>query len=268
MTLIVSLRIPDGIVIAGDSLATMINQMELQGDIEIDCPECGHKHIIHPKLPFATPATTFSFAQKVFPFMKKFGVGTFGLGMLTGKSIYFAIRQLEQKLTQLPPTDQPQGVTHAAEKIGENIHSLLIQQIESEGKRISDMPDASYPLGFQVVGYDDDIATTVEVHIGKEVKIRQQTTPGCTFSGQGEVVQAIWSLYKNPTHQPPFNIFSMQDAIHYAKFLIDTTASHQQFSKMIPTVGGSVDVALVTPFDNFRWIQQKNLGKVLGDKNG
>jgi len=49
MTLIVSLMIPDGIVIAGDSLSTMVGQGELQGKVEVTCPECNHKHTVATK---------------------------------------------------------------------------------------------------------------------------------------------------------------------------------------------------------------------------
>ena len=40
MSLIVSLRIPDGIVIAGDSMSTMRSQIGVGGTAEIQCPNC------------------------------------------------------------------------------------------------------------------------------------------------------------------------------------------------------------------------------------
>ena len=99
MTLIVSLRIPDGIVIAGDSLATMIGNLEIQADINVKCPQCGHDHVQHANMPgIPLPSTTLSYAQKVFPFVNEFGVGTFGIGQLMGKTMYFAMRELEKEL--------------------------------------------------------------------------------------------------------------------------------------------------------------------------
>ncbi len=50
MTLIVSLRIPDGIVIAGDSLATLPTQVELHGQFEITCPSCEHIHTVEQEV--------------------------------------------------------------------------------------------------------------------------------------------------------------------------------------------------------------------------
>ncbi|MDE0085132.1 MAG: hypothetical protein OXU23_05435, partial [Candidatus Poribacteria bacterium] len=68
MTLIVSLRIPDGIVIAGDSLSTLMGQGQFETTIGVTCPACNHQHEIQPKFPiFPVPGATFSYAQKVFP---------------------------------------------------------------------------------------------------------------------------------------------------------------------------------------------------------
>jgi hypothetical protein len=38
MTLVVSLLIPDGIVLAGDSLATIETLNTLQGQVDVTCP--------------------------------------------------------------------------------------------------------------------------------------------------------------------------------------------------------------------------------------
>lgn len=263
MTLIVSLRIPDGIVIAGDSQSTMVGQGQLEATTDVTCPACNHQHQIQQKLPMPpVPATTFSYAQKVFPFCGKFGVGTFGTGLLAGKSIYFAMRLFEQQIKESKTSLG--GVTEVARKIGDEIQDLLTEQLKLEGTSIETLPQNQFPLGFQVVGYDDTEPKTIQVYVGKEVNRRVRNQLGCTFSGSGEIVQAIWGLHKRqPERQPPYHVFSLQDAIDYAEFLIRTTIAHQRFSQTIPTVGGEIDIALVTPFDGFQWIRQKPLGKVL-----
>ena len=267
MTLIVSLRIPDGIVIAGDSLSTMTRQDQLKAAISVTCPACDHQHEIQKELPMPpVPATTFSYAQKVFPFCGKFGVGTFGAGLLANKSVYFAMRLFEQKLKE--DKTYFEGVTEVAEKIGDKIHDLLKEQLKLENTSVDTLQPNRFLLGFQVVGYDATESKVVDVSVGKNVHRRIYTGFGCTVSGNREVVQAIWNLYrKRPENQPPYHIFSLQDAIDYAEFLIRTTIAHQRFSPTIPNVGGDIDIALVTPFDGFRWIRQKPLGKVLGEKS-
>src|SRR6185436_14635353 len=119
MTLIVSLRIPDGIVIAGDSLATMMSQMNLVGEVNVKCPQCEHEHTVGP-VPvgqLTVPSTTYSYAQKVFSLFGKYGVGTYGAGQLSGKTIYFAMRELEEEVAKTGGT--PDTVLKVAEMIGE-----------------------------------------------------------------------------------------------------------------------------------------------------
>ena len=266
MTLIVSLRIPDGIVIAGDSLSTVVGKGQLEAKIDVTCPECNHKHGIQQRLPMPpVSATTFSYAQKVFPFCDRFGVGTFGTGLLADKSIYFAMRLIEQRLKE--EEISLEGVSKVAKEIGSEVHDLLKEQLKRENTTVDSLPKNSAVLGFQVVGYDDTSPRTVEVYVGRTVHCKTQEELGCTASGSQDIVQAIWQLYKkHPESQPPYPVFSLQDAIDYAEFMIRTTIAHQRFSQTIPNVGGEIDIALVTPFDGFRWIRQKDLGKVLGGK--
>ena len=263
MTLIVSLRIPDGIVIAGDSLSTMMGQGQWAVTTEVTCPKCDHQHQIQQQLPTSpVPAATFSYAQKVFPFCGKFGIGTFGTGLLAGKSIYFAMRLFEQQLKKTKTSFE--GVTEAAREIGDEIHRLLKEQLKLENTSVEDLPDKQPVLGLQVVGYDGTDPKTIQVYVGREPRRQVRKQLGCTYSGSGEIVRAIWGLHKqHPERQPPYHVFSLQDAIDYAEFLIRTTIAHQRFSQTIPNVGGDIDIALVTPFNGFQWIRQKDLGKVL-----
>jgi hypothetical protein len=268
MTLIVSLRNPDGIVIAGDSLSTMMGTLQVQGDLNVTCPQCGHQHTETATLPgIPMPSSTLSYAQKVFPFMGDYGVGTFGIGQLVGKTIYFAIRELEKELANKPLTQKPGNVTEAAKKIGERALALLKEQTKRDNVDTSAAPDDWRPLGFQVVGYDGAEAKTIELAIGKDVRSTSFTDQGATVSGQTAAVAAIFSSYAaNPQDNPNYAAFSLQDAIAYAEFLISTTANYQQFSQTMAGVGGETDIALVTPFDHFVWIRQKSLQSQLAEE--
>lgn len=265
MTLIVSLRIPDGIVLAGDSLSTMMSQVAVQGEVSVTCPQCGLQHKVGPVqvAHIAMPSTTYSFAQKVFPFFGEFGVGTYGVGQLMGKTIYFAVRELEHELKA--SGSPPKNVMEAADVIGQRALSLVHAQVTDFEKAADDWS----PLGFQVVGYDSSEAKTVVISVGKTVRSEVFSQLGCTRSGQGHVVDALWALYRQrPDDQAQYSVFSLQDAIAYAEFLIGTTAAYQRFSRTIPSVGGDIDIALVTPFDRFRWIRKKPLADFDGGPNG
>ncbi len=251
MTLIVSLRIPDGIVIAGDSLSTVIGQGQLDATIGVNCPSCGHSHEIQSQFPMPQmPATTFSYAQKVLPFCKNFGVGIFGSSLIGDKSAYFVMRLIEKEMPDLATEE----IAEVANRIGHKIHSILAQHIN-----MNDLQDDQNILGFHIVGYDNGEPKTIEVSIGKSLTVNHYDGLGCQCSGSYEIVEAISQLYKNqPGTEPVFPVFSVQDAINYAQFLIGTTIAHQQFSATMPNVGGHIDVALITPFDGFQWIHQKS----------
>lgn len=262
MTLIVSLRIPDGIVIAGDSLSTSMRQLQIQGEFEVTCPECGHEHTVGPVPvgPIRMPSTTFAYAQKVFPFLEKYGVGTFGQGLLAGKTMHFAMRELEQHIQSHPDAYDLSGVDSVANIIAERAHELLEQQVGD----LESMPEGEYAVGFHVVGYQDSQAKSLVKNIGREIGTQVYDDLGCTRSGEPKVVAAIWELYKrHPEDRAAYAQFSLQDAVAYAEFLIRSTASYQQFSTSLPTVGGDIDVALVTPFSGFNWLHQKPMTAVL-----
>jgi len=256
MTLIVSLRIPDGIVLAGDSLSTLMRGNEVQGDIPVTCPNCNHSHVTTAKLQGAVlPATSLSFAQKIFPFLEEFGVGTAGAAQLLSKTVYFAMRELEQ---EVKAGDRlPVSVREVAALIGERAKSLLHADATLQGIAPTDL--GANIVSFQVVGYENGSPETVVVEVGADVAMNNFGGAGCTVIGQRQVVRALWGLTPTPEEKPMYELFSLQDAITYAEFLISATASHQRFLRTIPTVGGDIDVALVTPFDHFKWIRQKTL---------
>lgn len=262
MTLVCSLRIPDGIVLAADSLSTMMQQLDLEGDVEVECPNCGEEHTLEeqPLGQANIPGSTFSYSQKVFPLFDRFGVGTFGAGQIAGRTIHFASRELERTLQEEDST--PEAVSEAADRLAEFYQDLLRKSVEG----FEEAPEDWSPVGFQVVGYDEDqVPKTVELKIGRAIHRREFDQVGCTYSGQGHVVRALWGLYRQrPRDEAAFHAFSLQDAVDYADFLIDTTTEHMRFSQRIPQVGGDVDVCLVTPFDEFQWIRRKDLAKQLG----
>ena len=89
-----------------------------------------------------------------------------------------------------------------------------------------------------------------------------------TINRETAIVQKIWELSQaNAQMGSAFNLWSVLDAVDYAKFLISTTADFQRFATMIPNVGGDIDIALLTP-SRFDWIQRKPLADVLLQEQG
>ena len=80
----------------------MMGAIQIVGETNVTCPNCGHEHTTGPiqlsNIPF--PSTTYSFAQKIFPFGCDFGVGVFGSSNIGGKTVSFIIRELQQKIAR------------------------------------------------------------------------------------------------------------------------------------------------------------------------
>jgi len=257
MTLAVSLRVPDGVIIAADSLSTIVGHIGVLAKVETTCPECKKKikldDIKSPPIPI--PSSTSSFAQKVFPFNKIFGIAAYGMAILNEKTIYYHTKMIENGLKS-----EKSGVT----EISKILLEYFDKEIRKQTKDIDQAPDGFSPLGLLVAGYDDNKGKTILVHIGKNSYLEEKTGSGCTIGGDTEVVTKLWELSKsNPQRATTYGSFSLQDAADYAEYLIHATANFQRFANMIPTVGGEVDIGLITPFRRFTWIKCKELSTKL-----
>jgi hypothetical protein len=61
-----------------------------------------------------------------------------------------------------------------------------------------------------------------------------------------------------PSFAVPFEWFTLQDAIDFANFAIQATIDTMRFQAREKTVGGPVDILVITP-DDASWIAQKHL---------
>lgn len=52
--------------------------------------------------------------------------------------------------------------------------------------------------------------------------------------------------------------FTLQDAIDFARYAVETTIQTMRFKNVIETVGGAVDILVITPTES-RWLQKESL---------
>lgn len=258
MSLVVSLRIPDGIVVAADSLATSHTLLEFAApEVEVQCPRCEEKisasefHFAPVPIPFSAS----SFTQKLFALKGKFALSSFGLGILNNRSIYYHIKQFEH-LNETGPE-----LNKTVDAIVDYFEQQLVEQFPGYKQ---DAPKDHYPLGMHLNGYEyveeQPIAVTYEVYIGRENVVRRNDVIGCTIGGDLRVVQKLWEIGREDARRAfKYGLFSLQDAIDLSEFLINATSTSQRFANEVSTVGGEVDIALLTPFHDFQWIKQKTL---------
>jgi hypothetical protein len=266
MTLNVSLRVPDGIVLASDSLATLIANINQKMNVSAKCPTCTSVFQITDVQtpPMKIPSSTWPYAQKMYPLKGRFGMATFGSGFVNNRSIYNHVVELASKFPVAV-----EGECHLdkmAEFIVEYFKAELMKEWVKHGVNAELQPDDYRPFGFHLVGFKNDaggdpVPTTYVLNIGKAPSIEKYDQIGCAVTGDQAVVKRLWP--SDGRGGANFQAFSLQDAIDYAKFLIRTTADFQRFSGNLPTVGGDIDVALITNHRGFRWIHQKELYRVL-----
>jgi hypothetical protein len=257
MTLVVSLRIADGVVLSADSLQTTIGTIQAElNDFKTKMPN--GDDITIPKIvlpPMNIPSSTSSFAQKIFPFKKDFGIAIFGSNILNGRTIYNHLKSLESTLT---------NDKYVLDELGEIIKAYFDNETKTQLKSIPNINPALPLFGLQIIGFknaNDITGTTIEINFGMNTQMNQHNGIGCTVSGDNFIAMKIFEAQqRNPIN---FGAFSLQDGIDFCEFLTNTTADYQRFANMIPTVGGHVDIALITHYAGFKWIKVKELTKIL-----
>lgn len=269
MTLIVSVRTADGIVLAGDSLATFSLPRDLPGNVTTTCTNCGSAVSAPGTLVGASvSSTTLPYAQKIAPLWGTFGVGTYGMAQIQGMTVSLAVRRFERTKTQAFASRL--SPAQVAAELGEYFKDLIVKDLEAIREINPDFVfnDDVRPLGLQIVGYDGSMPTAQSVQVGTDVVHTSETGLNWFCTGELAVVNKLNDLYaSDPSTMPLISGFSLQNAIEYAEFLITTTAGHQRFSTRMPTVGGDIDIAVVTPIDGFVWVKQKELYRKL-EANG
>jgi len=203
------------------------------------------------------PVGSSSFARKLFNIKKDevdHGIAVYGSPFLNGRTVESNIREFEKMKIVGKET-----VEEVAKKLADYFYNVVKKDV----KDISKIAEKSLVIGFQVIGYDKEdvkIGKTFMVRIGRKVAVESKHTLGysCSFGGEGQVVKKLWKVDPNiPIAKPNYGLMTLQDAIDYAIFLIRTTIDYQRFATMIPTVGGDIDVAIITHYGGFKWIQEK-----------
>jgi hypothetical protein len=265
MTLNVSLRVPDGIVIDSDSLSTLTQAVNQKLTVTGKCEKCGEITEIKDAQapPMTIPSSTWPYTQKLFPLKNRFGLAVYGWGFVNNRSIYNHMIDLVPKL----PEEKGEADFFAvlSDFIVGYFHDQLVAQLTKMQLSIELQPDDWFPFGFQFVGFarganGEPVSRTHLIGIGKKTKVDIYDEIGYTISGDPTVVNMLWNA---PSHRLNLASFSLQDAVDYVKFLIRTTSEYQRFSGNMPTVGGEIDIALLTNHRGFQWIAQKELYRML-----
>jgi len=238
MSLVVSVYTREGIVMAADSRLTLTYPRNIEG-----------------QQPHTVSVTTSDSARKLFLTHNHVGISTFGDAAINGAPVAGVIESFI--VENLDGTDYSPKETAGA----------LLQYLTDLG--------VSQVTNFHVAGYrhgDSGFAQEVLFLDLKAQTVTQMNTVGVQGANWGGEIDVFQRLVNDvllagingaaPTQIPsfgiPFEWFTLQDAIDFSNFAIKATIDTMRFQAREKTVGGPVDVLVITPADS-RWIAQKQL---------
>lgn len=272
MTIALSLKVDDGVVLAADSATSLIRQ--------------GGQSV----------ANVYNNANKVFNLVKGLPIGviTWGAGSIGNASIATIVKDLRQRLSGEDDAHgdwQLNRENYSLEEVAQTFQKYIYEDLYEPAFESLDA-DRRPALGFIVAGYSshDGEAAEYQIDIGSHGctdprPLRPAGAAGASWSGQPEalnrllrgyatvlptilknelkledndvrqLMQAVDANVAAPLIHPAM---PMQDAIDLAEFLVYVAEMFARFMPSPPTVGGPIEVAAITKHEGFKWIARKH----------
>lgn len=238
MSLIITLFVPEGIVLSGDSRLTLTwAENNAQGQ----------------SVNFSINGSDTN--SKIFNIQNKFGLGTFGSASINGIPIAGFINEfIEEKIDDNTEVDE----------IPAKLHEFFGQK-------------HNYPaVNFYVAGFKVENGISIQhvyfINIANKMHNRVnengKTFFGANWGGEIEILQRLiqdvklkngenWDEIK--ASPVPYNFLTLQDAIDFCEYGINTTIETLRFQRRAKTVGGSIDTLVIRPKTGAEWIRKKEL---------
>jgi hypothetical protein len=274
VTIAVSLKVNDGLVLAADSASTIGSR----GGVD----------------------NVYNNANKVFNLRKGLPIGliTWGLGGLGGLSISTLAKDLRVRLSGHEDFREwhldeesytlPEVAEHVREFFYEEHYQPAADAYEPEAGDDLGFP----PLGFIVAGYSAGAHHAEEYLLeltpdGCEgpTAVRAPDDTGVSWSGQPEALTRIvnghgtllpqvlhhdfglaehdvpgaMALIQEQLGSPIVNpAMPFQDAIELAEWLVGLAIGYSRFMPGAPTVGGPIETAAISKHEGFKWVRRKH----------
>ncbi len=239
MSFIITLYTREGIVMASDSRLTL--------NAEQKTPD-GKKLLLAAGMSDSNNKTFLA---------KEFGISTFGQAEINGTPIGGYIQSFISQ-----HSNDNIALTDFANELNEHFRTF------------NPIPD----VGFHISGYEIDngqkkpkVYRVAPFHNSIEIKNPENTNgevQGATWDGESDIlvrlIQPVFLKDKNgnytqlPQYMIPWQFFTLQDAIDFAVFAIQVTIDCVRFFPRPKTVGGPIDVLVITREKSF-WVNKKEL---------
>lgn len=140
-------------------------------------------------------------------------------------------------------------------------HEVYVCSIPGEIQKKRDSKEKGKEYGASWIGQHDPVARIVLGWEGRILNLKF-VQDAIKNSSKEEIVKQLRQL----EYSIQWGTMALQDAIDFCTLMIQTTSAIQRFSDGIaadpgdiPGVGGSVDLAVITPDKGFVWINKKKL---------
>jgi hypothetical protein len=273
VTIAISIKINDGLVLATDSASTLLGQTP-QGQLQV--------------------INVYNNANKLFNLRKGFPIGAiiWGAGSIGQASISTIVKDLRQRFSGDDPDHEDWKLdehSYTVEGVAKKFKEFVFDDLYE--REFKNLPHQKPSLGFIIAGYSsnspmpDEYQIDIQngVCIGPRL-LRKQDEVGATWAGELEalnrlilgysfqlpaLMQAQLGIQPAQMNQAMTNILPqiqlpavmaampLQDAIDLAEFMVDLTIKFSRFRLGAPTVGGPVEIAAISKHEGFRWVKRK-----------
>lgn len=268
MTIAISIKVYDGLVLAADSASTLYGSGASSGIVNV-----------------------YNTADKVFNLYKGLPIGgtSWGTGSIGHASISTLAKDLRRRLMGRDPRQKEWAIDpghYSLEEVAEAARRFLYDELYAPIFKDAAQKPA---LGFLVAGYSAGGEMAEEWRIliqGGECRgpelIREPGETGLSWQGEPEaitrlvmgygtrlpevlkelgvpedqIVQAMRQIESRLEVRLAPSPMPIQDAIDLAKFLVQLTIMFSRFGPGAPTVGGPIEVAAITRHEGFKWVRR------------
>ncbi|AOH53364.1 hypothetical protein ABE28_003290 [Peribacillus muralis] len=264
MTIALSIKINDGIVLAADSATTITeyhNGQELK--------------------------RVYNNANKVLQLHKEIPAGliTWGNGSIGKESIATIVKNYRELIST--GEDKIDKNHYTLEDLANTFHSFILEKYKNEYSHLKG--NGPY-TGFTISGYSANASYAEEWRVelngmieNQPFLLSSQDHTGMKWAGQPEAISRLVNGYSmqlqsvllstgipedqvdiimaqvgNQISSPIINApMPIKDAIDLADFLIDMTAKFSTYTAGDQSVGGPIEIASITKHEGFKWAKRK-----------
>ena len=262
MSLGIAILTEEGVIMATESLGTLLTTKHQE--VEYKCSECGTEGIPNmiciecsktigpvPRFSHQSPVSHTFFCQKLFKINSHVGVITIGNIKISKIKVQHILYQFTLWLKQNNKYDDwCKNTVENWQKYCDDKNLLK----EHSGR--TELIFAGIGTKGTIVPYAINI-----IHENGEIKLESPIETGITVAGAHDIIDKMFG--EDSIKQYPVKEFPLQDAVEFAKFLIQTQIGVDKYICRIPRVGGDIDIAVIHPTYGFKWVQQKKLQNIL-----